>query len=79
MEGKLRVGFEVFGTNSEAREQLSLALLAFERERVKKLVPMLAAINSMQTVFSWTPSALLSVFDQLGWLKSGVVSFANSR
>lgn len=72
-------GFEPFGRTVDSAEALTNALTAFERARVAKLVPMMGAIHSMQTVLAWTPSVFLSALNALPWVKSQVVSFANSR
>lgn len=79
LEASLAQGFELFGDTVDSAEALTSALTAFERARVAKLVPMLGAIHSMQTLMAWTPSALLSALNALPWLKSQVVSYANSR
>lgn len=79
LEKKLNAGYELFSGSNDSREALSQSLFEFERTRVMKLVPMLAAINTMQTLFCLMPSSTLSLFNQINWIKSEVVSFANSR
>ncbi|KAH9407233.1 putative ubiquinone biosynthesis monooxygenase [Tyrophagus putrescentiae] len=79
LEGALSQGAELFGDTVDSAEALTSALAAFERARVAKLVPMMGAIHSMQTLMAWTPAALLSALNALPWLKSQVVSYANSR
>lgn len=79
LEASLARGGDLFGSTVDAHEELTGALHSFERARVAKLVPMLGAIHTMQTVMSWTPSAFLSIANSLPWLKSQVVAFANSR
>jgi ubiquinone biosynthesis monooxygenase Coq6 len=65
--------------DQESKEHLENALLNFERKRQFKLIPMMAAIVSMQQLFSATPSTLMSSFNKLGIIKNEIVKFANSR
>jgi len=60
-------------------EALGTALNSFERSRQFKLLPMLAAVASMQKLFALTPDSLLHTFNRFNLLKNEVVKFANSR
>ena len=79
LESSLARGDELFGDTVDSAESLTTALHQFERARLAKLVPMIGAIQTMQTVMSYTPSSLLSLFNSFPWVKSQVVHFANSR
>jgi ubiquinone biosynthesis monooxygenase Coq6 len=71
----LERGDDIFNNN----ESLESALESFERRRQLKLLPMMAAVISMQRIFSLTPSSLLASFNQLSLVKNEVVKFANSK
>ncbi|XP_075680789.1 ubiquinone biosynthesis protein COQ6, mitochondrial [Dermatophagoides pteronyssinus] len=79
LESKSSAGYELFASRSDSYEALSQALFDFERCRVLKLIPMMAAIHSMQTLFHFTPSVLLPIVNQMDMAKKLIVSFANSR
>lgn len=57
---------------------LTQTLFDFERLRQTKVIPMMAAIHSMQTLFNYAPSPALRVFDNLSFIKKQIVKFANS-
>ena len=79
LESSLAQGYELFGVGQDSAESLTNALTQFERARIAKLVPMMGAIQSLQTVMAWTPAPLLSLFNIIPFVKEQVVSFANSR
>nr|XP_046914517.1 ubiquinone biosynthesis monooxygenase COQ6, mitochondrial-like [Dermatophagoides farinae] len=79
LDSKLSAGYELFASRSDSHEALSQALYDFERCRVLKLIPMMTAIHSMQTLFHFTPSVLLPIVNQMDMAKKLIVSFANSR
>ncbi|KAF7491654.1 Ubiquinone biosynthesis monooxygenase COQ6 [Sarcoptes scabiei] len=79
LEHQLSIGNDIFSPTTTSTELLSQALFEFERSRVLKLVPMLSAIHSMQTLFKYTPSVILPIFNQIDLIKNLIVSFANSR
>jgi ubiquinone biosynthesis monooxygenase Coq6 len=79
LEQSLARGQNIFSGNSETDEELVKSLFAFERQRQFKLIPMMAAVASMQSLFTSVPSSLLSQFNALSVVKNEIVKFANSR
>ncbi|KAJ6220596.1 hypothetical protein RDWZM_006408 [Blomia tropicalis] len=79
IETCLSNGFNPFGFTADSSESLSDSLRQFERNRIAKLIPMMGAIQSVQTMMSWTPASALSILDSLPWVKTQMVKFANSR
>lgn len=75
----LREGLERGDDIFQDSQSLESCLQAFEMKRQAKLLPMMAAVASMQTVFGFTPSSLISSFNHLSLLKNEVVKFANTR
>lgn len=72
-------GENLFSNQPESQECLSHVLREFERRRMLKLLPILSSVATMQKVFQFTPSPLLSIFNQLPQLKNLAVRLANSR
>jgi hypothetical protein len=75
----LAEGNNLFSGQSHADERLVKSLTTFERNRQLKLMPMMAAVMTMQSVFSLTPSSLATQLNHLQHLKNEMVKFANSR
>ncbi|XP_074601264.1 ubiquinone biosynthesis protein COQ6, mitochondrial isoform X2 [Brevipalpus obovatus] len=78
LEKSLSNGEDIFSDHHSAREQLNQALFDMERQRLVKLIPMMAGIQTMQPLFSYLPGNTFRVFNQLSLLKNEVVRFANS-
>lgn len=75
----LAEGNNLFSGQPHADERLVKSLTTFERNRQLKLMPMMAAVMTMQSVFSLTPSSLATQLNHLQHLKNEMVKFANSR
>lgn len=78
LERSLSNGEDIFADHHSAQEQLNQALFDMERQRLVKLIPMMAAIQTMQPLFSYLPGNTFRVFNQLSLIKNEVVRFANS-
>ena len=78
LEKSLSNGEDIFADHHTAQEQLNQALYNMERYRLIKLMPMMAAIHTMQPLFTYLPGNTFRVFNQLSLLKNEVVRFANS-
>lgn len=72
-------GENLFTNQPESQECIGKLLSDFERRRMVKLIPILSSVATMQKVFQFTPSNLVSLFNQLPQLKNLAVRFANSR
>ncbi|KAI1289275.1 Ubiquinone biosynthesis monooxygenase COQ6, mitochondrial [Halotydeus destructor] len=79
LERPLKRGENIFAGNKSSDDVLVDSLFDFERRRQLKLVPMMATVACMQTVFSVLPSSVLSSLNAFELLKNEIVKFANSR
>ncbi len=72
-------GENLFNDSIYESKQLEKCLFDFERKRQIKLIPMLAAIHSMQQLFNCVPSNLLTAFNSFETIKQQIVSYANTN
>lgn len=79
LNSRLSRGENIFSNQPESHEAMSQLLSEFERIRLVKLLPMVSSVATMQKVFQYTPSQLVSLANQLSQLKNFAVRFANSR
>lgn len=79
LEEPLKRGADSFSGRDEGDDELRKSLFEFERNRQFKLIPMLASIATMQSVFSHAPSSMLNVANAFGAIKNEIVKFANTR